>query len=420
MKLVKFIFFLSLSFILLIGCNQDYASNQKETTDQHAEEKLAEQTNEEEKKDSNMDQLIADLQNYEPKKLEYQDERTFIELEYPQFSYEPLDQIIEKEMKETLEENKEFGMNNEEEIPNGGADYAFTRSFDDPVITEDFVSIFFRDRIFWGGPMGMDYGYSFNFDLKTGELISLEDVLDKHQTSLEQLSYWVAKKLIYDEEFAEHRGEVTPEYIQAVVEQTRPIKDQYSLFTLTQDSIIFYFDSRLIGFPGFVGMTGIEVFWEEIGKEEMEATAYYIFGDEVEPATDLTYENKEYGLSLEFPESWRGKYIAYEMNPFVWYSPVAEPVAIINFGMVHEGKYIGSLSVIEVYEQTYKEEILDYYQEPIFGFYLGEGSRYIYVYRKPGELPEQLYYEPYIEVGNEFSEMVEEDFPEILETIKLY
>lgn len=154
MKLVKFIFFLSLSFILLIGCNQDYASNQKETTDQHAEEKLAEQTNEEEKKDSNMDQLIADLQNFETKKLEYQDERTFIEIEYPQFSYEPLDQIIDKEMKETLEENKEFGMNNEEENPNGDADYAFTRSFDDPVITEDFVSIFFRDRIFWGGTHG--------------------------------------------------------------------------------------------------------------------------------------------------------------------------------------------------------------------------------------------------------------------------
>ena len=54
-------------------------------------------------------------------------------------------------------------------------------------------------------------------------------------------------------------------------------------------------------------MTGIEVFWEEIGKEEMEATAYYIFGDEVEPATDLTYENKEYGLSLAFRNYHPGK-----------------------------------------------------------------------------------------------------------------
>lgn len=368
--------------------------------------------------------LVSKLKNYETIVLESTDENHQIIIKYPKFNYAPLDEVL-------FDKHKEFeGQQEQEEINRleGIQDYySYESTFEEPIITESIVSIYFDGRFYQGG--GFSFSNTLNFDLKNDRVITINDVLKQHSISLEVIADLVSQKLITDERFAEFREDpITERYKTAVKEETIPVESNYSSFTLTEKSITFYKQYTSI-FSNAMGIVDVEITWDELEDykevfyektdvESVQGPITYNFGDSVEPENTLKYIDQEYGFSVDIPQSWNDKYLVRIAEDYYENLP-KEPSKSIDFSMVDDGKYIGDLFSIEVLEGISEEEVKEYYKDwPGFEGFIGAENGIVLVYTRPGMMPEQLYGEAYVETGNQFSKMVEEDMPKILETLQ--
>ncbi|MDQ0233466.1 DUF3298 and DUF4163 domain-containing protein [Metabacillus malikii] len=420
---MKYKITIMLSILLLLfisGCNKE-----KTTTEAESDDKTA--VNEHEEIE---EKTTPKLNGYETIKLEHLDDKKEVTIEYPKFSYRPLDEILKSE-NEALFNAQQSSLDEMYTSVEGLGDlkYFFTREFNNPVITDEFVSIYFEDYIYMGGAHGTPGSNAINYDLKNERLLTIHDVLKKHSTNLEVIAALVADKLIHDEKFADYRDEpVSEQYKQSVKGETMPTEGNFSTFTLTSDSIIFYNQYYSI-FPNAAGIVDIEITWDEVqaymktNDEKLEtesgnSSTVYEFGSPLKPMLTTAYTNKEYGFSLNLPKAWRGRYhVRVEESPTSFSSDTSSPSII--FSMVEKGKYVGSLFSINVLEDVSEEEVKAYYRGGSgFEDFLAADNDVVLIYSRPGQLPEQLYEEPYIELGNQFAKMVEEDIPQIIKTVR--
>ncbi|WP_042221014.1 RsiV family protein [Oceanobacillus manasiensis] len=425
-------------FLIVSGCsNKETGASNTEVAEEKAEseevehsKRKSEETTKNEHEEDIEEDLVNNLENYETVVLEEVEELKELTIEYPKFSYDPLDEIISGEMEKEVEHWKSVDATVESyENPSVDLRYFITKTFEKPIITKEFVSIYFEDRIAMGGT-GHSVSHTMTFNLMDEQLITLNDVLKEHETSLEEIAELVAQELISGEKFAEYRGDSASEnYKERVYEETEPVESNYESFTLTEKSITFYKQYFSI-FPNAAGIVGVEVTWDEL-KEYQESNMgkfsatelkqdnkTYEFGSSVGPTTTLTYIDNDYGFSMKFPKSWKNKYKV-RISEDYYEHLIKDPSKSIVFSMVEDGAFIGDLFSIEVLEDIDEGGVEKYYENwPGFEGYIGAGNGIVLVYTRPGMMPEQLYDEPYINTGNQFSRMVEEDMPDILETLK--
>src|SRR5690606_35793352 len=165
-------------------------------------------------------------------------------IKYPKFGYPAIDEILGKEMNETLRVEKEqfedtYEMELEMKVEGmQPIPYYLTREFEEPVVTDNFVSIYFEDIVFMGGANAHQRSYAFNYDLSNNQIITLDDLLRKYDISLDVISDLVAQQLMEDERFS-HWREVFGEqaYRQAVEQETLPLRSNFSDFKMTEESI---------------------------------------------------------------------------------------------------------------------------------------------------------------------------------------
>ncbi|MBS4178166.1 DUF3298 and DUF4163 domain-containing protein [Lederbergia citrea] len=410
MKQPKSILLLVLTCFLLIGCS----SNEHAILSNNDEMKISESK----KIKVKQEDLLTKLGDYETIKLEDKDEENEITIEYPKFAYPPLDDILSNEMDasfemQTISKEKyllnEFGFNTSDQ-------YRFTTTFDKPIITKNFVSIYFEDYQYMGGAHGMLGASTFNFDLKNERIITIHDVMKEHSTNLEVISKLVAQKLITAEEFDKYREKpVTDRYKQSVKEETMPVEINYSTFTLTEDSITFYKQYYSI-FPNAAGIVGVEIKWDEVEtymNSGDENTENILEDNEVDSGNSqnlITYKNDDYHFTLSIPSSWEGKYTVQKGN----WNIAAE--ASYDFNFTFDGEVICNIFSINILDVNEDELGEDHDVGPMT-YITGKNGK-TFTYSKIMELPEEFMIdEKLIKVQDEFLTMVNDDVSKIVETI---
>ncbi|WP_062105391.1 LCP family glycopolymer transferase [Bacillus niameyensis] len=141
------------------------------------------------------------------------------------------------------------------------------------------------------------------------------------------------------------------------------------------------------------------------------------FGVPVQPLSDLKYVNDDYGFSLQLPDSWKERYIVWNIENSEVQGP-KEASDTIVFSMVDDGKYIGDCFYIYVYEGSVDEVKAYYENTPMFEEFITARDNVSLVYNRPAELPPQLFEEPYLDLADRYADMVNEDSEEILKTVK--
>ena len=423
MKHYMFFLLAALLFLFVGGC-QDKEADQTEVSE--PKEEVIDATIEEDDEDE-MEKLIERLKNYEIVVLEDNGEEHHIRIEYPKFHYEPLDDILsdkEKEFEAQLEQAEQFREEGFDDV------YSYQLNVKNVTVTANIVSVYYEGRFYHGG--GFSIADSFNYDLKHDRIVTLDDVLEEHFITLAELADLAAEKLMADERFLDYYE--NPEQLREEVrEETKPVESNFAVFTLTDEAITFYKQFFSL-FPNAEGMVDVEITWDEMEQyinasngqsdaddaEVVQSRWIYEFGDPVEATESLQYIDEEYRFTVDLPASWKGKYFVQLTKSDFEHFP-KEPSKSIVFNMVHEGKYMGYIFSIEVLEDISVEEVNAYYENwPGFEGLIDAGNDVVLVYSRPGEMEAPLYEAPYIEVGNEFSKMVEEDMPKILKTVKFY
>lgn len=380
-----------LMILLLIGCSSNEAATKKEENEP-AKKEVAKAKEEKEI-------TVPNLSNYETVTLEEKDEYKEIVIAYPKFSYEPIDSLLSKEMESQLdghieEAEKDLMGARDPDSLDYGKKYSFTSEFREPVITDEFVSIYFDAYVYMGGVHGMPLSTDFNFDLKENKLLTLDEVLESHGTSLETISDIVADELLYSEKFSEYRGDpVTYTYRADVKKETEPVENNFHTFTLTEESIIFYKQYYSL-FPNAAGIVDVEVKWDEVEKREKEKN------------NALTYKNDEYNFTLKIPASWEGKYTVKKGN----WNPAAE--LSYDFQFVHNGKEICNIFSINILDGE-SDESDDLGPMEFIASQDGKTFALTKIMEFPQEFMED---EELSKVQDEFTEMVNGEVPEIIET----
>src|SRR5690554_3988340 len=100
----KLIYPMVLAFFILSGCNSLELENQDKEEKQTEEKATAEET---EKATAAEEDLIKNLNSYETVVLEDNQDSHEIMIKYPKFGYPAIDEILGKEMNETLRVEKE-------------------------------------------------------------------------------------------------------------------------------------------------------------------------------------------------------------------------------------------------------------------------------------------------------------------------
>ena len=316
MYYLRFIYPIVFTLFILSGCNSLTLDSLEEVEKGTEERGTREET---ENVEIEEEDPIINLDSYETVVLEDTQESHEISIKYPKFGYPPIDDLLEKNMNTTFKADKELfedTYQTELEMKDEGMPpipYYLTREFEEPVITEDFVSIYFEDYVFMGGVHGHPRSYAFNYDLNNNQIITLDDLLRKYDIPLNAISDLVAQQLVEDEQFAQWRDSYGEEaYRAAVVEETIPLRSNFSDFKMTEESIIFYKPYYRL-FSNAEGIVGVEFTWDKLEKYIQENDVQfelppYVFGDSVAPASSLQYTDEDYGFTLRVPESWENRY----------------------------------------------------------------------------------------------------------------
>ncbi|KRG16467.1 PdaC/SigV domain-containing protein [Lederbergia galactosidilytica] len=403
---MKKITLLALLLLVLVGCSQQGSTDKKGTAsekekvsavDEDSEKEVVKETAKKEE-EREIEKLLPDLSQYETVKLEKKEENFEIEIQYPSFGYEPVDKLLADEMQFQFESSQEAAKEiikdpaYEEEGLGTKIKYSYDVSFKEPVVTDDFVSIYFDVYIYMGGVHGTEHSYAFNYDLKNNQLLDLEEVLKRSGTDLNSVSKLVAEELINSGQFAEYRSEpVTFKYKEDVKEETKPTLENYYAFSLTEDAIILYKQFYKL-FPNSAGVVGVEVSWDKIAA----ATE--------EKKNDIVYQNNDHQFTLHLPASWEGKYIVKEGD---W--NVGAEISY-DFQFMHNGKEICNIFSISVLDTESAENI-----GPMNLIANHNGKTY--VWNPIMEMPPEFWEGGELqELEEEFARMVNEEVPEIMET----
>lgn len=160
-------------------------------------------------------------------------------------------------------------------------------------LDNQLVSIHFDIYNYYAGAAhGFSYFETFNYDLNKDKKLNLLDVFRADTKYLEKLS------------------EMGNDYFSAQLEEgyfhpegVEPRNENWQNFTLTNDSLIFYFDDYAVA-PYAAGTQELEVFKEDLQDyllPEYQATAE--ISDTLDQATK-TYEDAEYDFQFDYPANY--------------------------------------------------------------------------------------------------------------------
>ncbi|MBV6682403.1 hypothetical protein KV679_01725 [Bacillus sp. JRC01] len=146
-----------------------------------------------------------------------------------------------------------------------------------------------------------------------------------------------------------------------------------------------------------------------------EASKYheYSFGERVKPTLSLSYNDSDYRFSFGVPLSWLNRYLVQTKDTSEIFEPY-QPSKVIQLSMVEDGKFVGRLVTIGVLEDVTEKEVADHYEGSLgTEAFLAAGDDIVLVYSIPYEPPGQTYEGEYLELGEQYLQMVQEDMEEV-------
>lgn len=196
---------------------------------------------------------------------ESEDSSTIIEITYPQvlgisdsvIEYK-INSLLEEEFLKSVEWYEEF-VSMLDSVPTmeytAGMFFSFETGFDIKLVSESFLSIVLNQYEFTGGAHGNYYSIGYNFDLTTGNLITVENVLNAESLSFISRLCEVKIKQIYEAVSLTDAG-LFEDRIELTTDQD---------FYLLKDAIVFQFDPYEIA-PYAMGNIEVPVYYEEISE----------------------------------------------------------------------------------------------------------------------------------------------------------
>lgn len=196
---------------------------------------------------------------------ESEDSSTVIEITYPQvFGVSDSDiehkinSLLEEEFLKSIEWYEEFVLMLDS-VPTmeytAGMFFSFETGFDIKLLNGSILSLVLNHYEFTGGAHGNYYSIGFTFDLKTGELLTLESIITKE--SLPFITKLCEEKIkqMYEAGSLIDAG-LFEDHIELTMDQD---------FYLTQDALVFQFDPYEIA-PYAMGNIEVSIYAEEISE----------------------------------------------------------------------------------------------------------------------------------------------------------
>src|SRR5690625_777108 len=223
----------------------------KEQSDSEA--KKTESKQKEKQKQPNVQSPLANYETIEKEHIDGEDE---IIVSYPYFSETILDDIITPDMAGRFNDamDKLDALVKSREELDYVERFLYKVSFDNPFITEDFISIKFIESIYEGGTHGEYWSDPFNYDLKNNKVITLETILKEKDIDLETISDLTIRQI--------ESGEVDIVYFEDKLEEAlSPEIENFKDFVLRDNSIIFHFQPYHVG-TYYARIVEVEIDWD--------------------------------------------------------------------------------------------------------------------------------------------------------------
>lgn len=152
---------------------------------------------------------------------------------------EKINQYLQGEMDADIAYGEETAKWQEETIVEEGDNtglcgYSLSSTVSDMYyLDENYVSFYQSSYVYLGGAHGMPYHIGYTFDLHTGEMLTLSDIVGNSETELKE---------IVTKHFAEYINTDPESFWENAVDTVRECTDMDSMFYLTEDGIVFYFE----------------------------------------------------------------------------------------------------------------------------------------------------------------------------------
>lgn len=231
----------------------------------------------------NEEELII-TDSFETKVLNPNNAYVKFEVKYPYFKKASTDfnASIENLIKKQIDEHMvmsvenwkarydtQVGGENIPVTPNKEEDkFSFFSDFEIVQSNSTYISFVLKYGGFSGGAHGYENIFSYNYKVDTGENIKLDYLFQdnpQYLTTISNISREYLKKrfaVISEEDKKNSDPEALKEYVNNMVsmieEGTKPIEENFSVFTFTPDKIKIYFSQYQVG-PYVIGMPEVEI-----------------------------------------------------------------------------------------------------------------------------------------------------------------
>lgn len=183
-----------------------------------------------------------------------------------------------------------------------------------------------------------------------------------------------------------------------------------SIFAENQDIVISNYDFDL--------EKDIELARFRINQQGEPVYGSYIWNFPVTVEASTTYTNDQYNFSIQFPDSFAQSYFVRETNAD-WFTRGATevPITMYAFGMGHDGKYVGDIFSLAVFEGNQTDIDPQLLEGPFHQAVASkDGLTLVAIF--PSELDARLYEEPYLELGNKLGNMTTDVFQKLPDLIQ--